>query len=194
MAVGVKSTREDRRAVEGISLADVSESVSFPCFPAPGAFVTFLRDFPRLVSHIPARSRPQCRSWKQFSYMFAPSRFVLLQSRCRVWVCRGASLAFDFLLSSLPQVFHEMDLDGSGEVTFGELLKLMYPYATPSELETMESWVRQKQIVSSVEAFAAFVSSRERGVHISGGQRARARARARARVDGGADEGVETDV
>jgi len=61
-----------------------------------------------------------------------------------VWVCRGASLAFDFLLSSLPQVFHEMDLDGSGEVTFGELLKLMYPYATPSELETMESWVAKE--------------------------------------------------
>ena len=42
---------------------------------------------------------------------------------------------------TVAQVFHEMDLDGSGEVTFTELLKLMYPYATPSELETMESWV-----------------------------------------------------
>ena len=64
VGVGVKSTREERRAAEGISLADLGESV-----------------------------------------------------------------------------FHEMDIDGSGEVTFNELLKLMYPYATATELEVMSSWV-----------------------------------------------------
>ncbi|KAL1515888.1 hypothetical protein AB1Y20_002503 [Prymnesium parvum] len=38
-------------------------------------------------------------------------------------------------------LFREMDVDGSGEVTFSELLKLMYPYATAHELEVMAKWV-----------------------------------------------------
>ncbi|KAL3895419.1 MAG: hypothetical protein SGPRY_013519, partial [Prymnesium sp.] len=37
-------------------------------------------------------------------------------------------------------IFHELDVDGSGEVTFAELLKLMYPYATATELEVMAGW------------------------------------------------------
>jgi len=41
-------------------------------------------------------------------------------------------------------VFHEMDADGSGEVTFEELVKLMYKYATPDEISTMLEWVAKE--------------------------------------------------
>ena len=34
-----------------------------------------------------------------------------------------------------------MDEDGDGDVTFAELLKLMFKHATPNELNTMLSWV-----------------------------------------------------
>lgn len=38
-------------------------------------------------------------------------------------------------------VFHEMDTDGDGDVTFAELLKLMFKFATPAEIDVMLSWV-----------------------------------------------------
>jgi len=39
-------------------------------------------------------------------------------------------------------VFHELDIDGDGEVTFLEILKLMYgKFATKEEMETMMGWV-----------------------------------------------------
>jgi len=38
-------------------------------------------------------------------------------------------------------IFTEMDVDGDGEVTFAELLKLMFKFARPEEIETMLSWV-----------------------------------------------------
>ena len=39
-------------------------------------------------------------------------------------------------------VFHAMDADNSGEVTFEEMLKLTYKYATPAEIDIMLGWVR----------------------------------------------------
>jgi len=38
-------------------------------------------------------------------------------------------------------LFEEIDRDGSGTVTFAELLKTMYPHATKDEFTTMISWV-----------------------------------------------------
>ena len=38
-------------------------------------------------------------------------------------------------------VFHEMDADGNGDVSFRELLKLMFKFARPDEIETMLEWV-----------------------------------------------------
>ena len=38
-------------------------------------------------------------------------------------------------------VFHEMDADGNGDVSFKELLKLMFKFARPDEIETMLEWV-----------------------------------------------------
>jgi len=45
------------------------------------------------------------------------------------------------ILDLSESVFHEMDTDGDGDVTFAELLKLMFKFARPDELETMMSWV-----------------------------------------------------
>lgn len=38
-------------------------------------------------------------------------------------------------------IFTEMDVDGDGEVTFAELLKMMFKFARPDEIEVMLSWV-----------------------------------------------------
>lgn len=58
-------------------------------------------------------------------------------------------------LQLVTKVFQEMDLDGSGEVSFSELLKLMYPYATVTELEIMESWVSHSfRIESQLACFS----------------------------------------
>jgi len=45
------------------------------------------------------------------------------------------------ILDLSEQVFHEMDSDGDGDVTFAELLKLMFRHARPDEINTMLSWV-----------------------------------------------------
>lgn len=46
------------------------------------------------------------------------------------------------ILDLSENVFHEMDTDGDGCVTFAELLKLMYKYATDAELKVMLDWVK----------------------------------------------------
>ena len=38
-------------------------------------------------------------------------------------------------------IFHEMDTDGDGDVSFAELLKLMFKFARPDEIELMLTWV-----------------------------------------------------
>jgi len=45
------------------------------------------------------------------------------------------------ILDLSESVFHEMDVDGDGDVTFTELVKLMFPYARPDEIATMLEWV-----------------------------------------------------
>ena len=46
------------------------------------------------------------------------------------------------ILDLSENVFHEMDTDGDGEVTFSELLKLMYKFATEQEIKVMLDWVK----------------------------------------------------
>jgi len=45
------------------------------------------------------------------------------------------------ILDISESVFHEVDKDGDGDITFRELLKLMFSFATPEEIATMLSWV-----------------------------------------------------
>jgi len=53
---------------------------------------------------------------------------------------RNASLGIS-LVDLSEGVFHEMDKDGDGEVTFEELCKLFFRHASSSELQTMLSWI-----------------------------------------------------
>ena len=46
------------------------------------------------------------------------------------------------LLDLSDGVFSEMDTNADGDVSFKELLKLMYPNAGEEDLELMDSWVR----------------------------------------------------
>ena len=43
--------------------------------------------------------------------------------------------------------FRELDKDNSGEITFLEMLRAMYPIATTAELETMQLWVVKEQAI-----------------------------------------------
>lgn len=49
------------------------------------------------------------------------------------------------ILDLAEGTFHEMDKDGDGEVTFRELLKLFYRFATEGEIETMLTWVAEPE-------------------------------------------------
>jgi len=53
---------------------------------------------------------------------------------------RNASLGTSIVDLS-EGVFHEMDKDGDGEVTFEELCKLFFKHASAAELQTMLSWI-----------------------------------------------------
>jgi len=46
------------------------------------------------------------------------------------------------ILDMSDSVFIEMDRDGDGSVTMGELMRLMFPFAQEKELETMLEWVK----------------------------------------------------
>ena len=59
-------------------------------------------------------------------------------------------------------VFHEMDEDGSGDVTFRELLKLMFKYARPDEIDTMMTWVRPPRAALQCAPLAAPLPQRMR--------------------------------
>lgn len=67
---------------------------------------------------------------------------------------RGAKAAKGaFLVDFADGLFRAMDANADEQVKFGELLRLMYPFATGAELESMLSWVSTEAPAMVLEEF-----------------------------------------
>ena len=54
---------------------------------------------------------------------------------------RIATLAGSSIADLVEPVFNELDKNGDGSVSFAELLRVLFPFASKEEFETMLSWV-----------------------------------------------------